>query len=407
MATRIADEHCGVTRYGWKALAGSVIGYAMDGFDLLALGFMLPAISAELALSAAEAGSLVTWTLAGAVAGGFTFGTLSDRFGRIRVLTWAILIYAGFTGLCATATGYWELALFRMGAGVGLGGEFGIGMTLAAEAWPATRRARVSSYVALGWQAGVLLAAFATPSLLPWIGWRGMFAVGMLPAIVAFIVRRTLDEPAIFVKAHARASARSAFSLLVKDGKARKTTAGIAVLCAVQNFGYYGLMIWLPSYLQTGLGLTLTKSGLWTATIVLGMAVGIWAFGQIADRFGRKPAFAAFQIGAAAMVFLYSRLTDPRMLLWAGAVMGMFVNGTLGGIGALMSEAYPTAARATAQDVLFNAGRAVGGLGPLVVGGLAAAYSFHAAIALLALIYVIAFGATLRWIPELKGKELE
>jgi MFS family permease len=403
----IIEEHGSVTRYGWKALAGSVIGYAMDGFDLLTLGFMLPAISADLAFSAAEAGSLVTWTLGGAVAGGFIFGTLSDHFGRISVLTWTILIFAGFTGLCATATGYWDLALFRMGAGVGLGGEFGIGMALAAEAWPATMRARASSYVALGWQAGVLLAAFATPFLLPRIGWRGMFAVGMLPAIVAFVVRRTLDEPVIFVKTHARARAQSAFSLLVKGVQAQKTTAGIAVLCAVQNFGYFGLMIWLPSYLETSLGLTLTTSGLWTATIVLGMAVGIWAFGQIADRFGRKPAFTAFQIGAATMVFLYSQLTDPRMLLWAGAIMGMFVNGTLGGIGSLLSEAYPTAARATAQNVLFNVGRGVGGLGPLVIGGLAAAYSFHAAIALLALIYVLAFSATVLLIPELKGKELE
>src|SRR5713101_278580 len=192
-----------VTVYGWKALAGSVIGYSMDGFDLLILGFMLAAISTDLGFTSAQAGSLVTWTLVGAVAGGLIFGTLSDHFGRIRVLTWTILIFAAFTGLCAFARGYWDLIAYRVIAGLGLGGEFGIGMALAAEAWPASKRARVSSYVALGWQAGVLLAAFIIPVLLPVVGWRGMFVLGLLPAVVAFIVRRTLDEPEIFVKKHA------------------------------------------------------------------------------------------------------------------------------------------------------------------------------------------------------------
>ena len=319
--TVTVGEEDRVTVYGWKALAGSVIGYAMDGFDMLILGFMLAAISADLVLTSTQAGSLVTWTLIGAVAGGLIFGTLSDHFGRIRVLTWTILIFAGFTGLCAFAQGYWDLAIYRMLAGFGLGGEFGIGMALAAEAWPASKRARVSSYVALGWQVGVLLAAFVTPLLLPVIGWRGMFLVGLLPALVAFIVRRTLEEPEIFVNRHA-ATKENSFRLLVKDRKTIRTTSGIAILCAVLNFGYYGIMWWMPSYLATSLGFSLTKSALWTASIALGIAFGIWAFGQLADRIGRKPVFLVFRIGAAIMVSLYARVTDPYTLLWYGSNHG-------------------------------------------------------------------------------------
>lgn len=403
---QIAGADDRVTTYGWKALAGSVIGYSMDGFDLLILSFMLAAISADLNLTNAQAGSLVTWTLMGAVLGGFFFGSLSDHFGRIRVLTWTILIFATFTGLCAIARGYWELVAYRIIAGLGLGGEFGIGMALATEAWPACKRARASSYVANGWQAGVLLAALVTPMLLPMIGWRGMFMVGVLPALVAFIVRRTLDEPEIFVKKHA-AKKENSFRLLVKDGKTIRTTVGIATLCSVQCFTYFGMMVWMPSYLAKSLGFSLTKSGMWTAVTVLGMAIGVWTFGQLADRIGRKPIFIVFQLGAALMVYVYSRVTDPHTLLWVGGIMGMAVNGMMGGLGALMSEAYPTAARATAQNALFNTGRAVGGLGPLVVGALAAKYSLNAAIALLASIYVLDIIATLFLIPELKGKELE
>ncbi len=105
-----------------KAMLASVTGYAMDGFDLLILGFMLPAISIELGLTSSAAGSLVTWTLIGAVLGGVIFGHLSDRFGRIRVLTLTILMFSLFTGLCAVAQGYWDLLAYRTLAGIGLGG---------------------------------------------------------------------------------------------------------------------------------------------------------------------------------------------------------------------------------------------------------------------------------------------
>jgi MFS family permease len=402
----IAGGNDRISAYGWKALAGSVIGYSMDGFDMLILGFMLAAISSDLALTNAQAGSLVTWTLFGAVAGGIVFGILSDHFGRIRVLTWTILIFAVFTGLCAFAQGYWDLAAYRTVAGLGLGGEFGIGMALATEAWPASRRARACSYVALGWQSGVLLAAFVTPLLLPRIGWRGMFTVGLAPALVAFIVRRTLDEPQIFVQKHAVGEENSLL-LLVKDRQTVRTTLGIGILCSVLNFAYYSIMTWMPSYLASSLGFSLTRSAIWTAATVLGMAVGIWVFGQLADRVGRKPIFILFQVAAMIMVLVYSRITAPQRLLWVGAIMGMCVNGQMGGLGALISEAYPTATRATAQNVLFNLGRAAGGLGPLIVGALAAKYSFHAAIALLASIYVLDVMATVFFIPELRGRELE
>ena len=187
-----------VNQYGWKALVGSAVGYAMDGFDLLILGFMLSAISADLNLTPAQSGSLVTWTLVGAVVGGIVFGALSDRYGRVRVLTWTIVLFAVFTGLCAIAQDYWDLLIYRTIAGIGLGGEFGIGMALAIEAWPAKHRAKAASYVALGWQFGVLAAALLTPVLLPHIGWRGMFVVGIFPAFVAWYLRVRLHEPEIF-----------------------------------------------------------------------------------------------------------------------------------------------------------------------------------------------------------------
>ena len=392
--------------YARKALIGSTLGFAMDGFDLLILGFMLPAIATDLGLSPVQSGALVTWTLIGAVLGGILFGVLSDYYGRVRVLAWTILLFAVFTGLCALAQGFWDLLAYRFVAGLGLGGEFGIGMALATEAWSAEKRARASSYVALGWQGGVLLAALVTPLLLPLIGWRGMFAVGIAPAVVAFIVRRTLGEPEIFVARAKGPRQPLPLGLLVKDWETTKTSFAMFVLCAVQNFGYYGIMIWLPNYLSQRFGYSLTKSSLWTAVTILGMAAGIWGFGQLADRIGRRPSLILYQIGAAVSLVVYSQLTDASALLIGGAVMGFFVNGMMGGYGALLSECYPTAARATAQNVLFNLGRGVGGFGPLVIGILASQYSFALTIALLSGIYVLDMVVTVFLVPGRRGEAL-
>ena len=395
-----------VDRDAIKALIGSALGYAMDGFDLLILGFMLKMISTDLSLSPAEGASLVTATLIGAVIGGIVFGMLSDRIGRVRVLTYTIVVFAVFTGLCGLAQGYWDLLAYRTLAGLGLGGEFGIGMALVAEAWPSSMRARVSSYVGLGWQLGVLAAAIVTPILLPVIGWRGMFMLGIFPAVAAYFIRSSLHEPELFIKKSHDRPKESALYLLVNNIETSKLSLGMIVLTSVQNFGYYGVMIWLPSYLSSRFGFALTQSAVWTMVTIAGMAIGIFTFGHIADRIGRRPAFFTYMLGAAIMVVVYSRLTDPIALLIAGAVMGFFVNGMLGGYGALISELYPTAARATAQNVLFNIGRAIGGFGPVVVGYVAGMYSFETAIALLSALYVLDIVAMWLLIPERKGAEL-
>jgi benzoate transport len=390
-----------------KALWGSAIGYAVDGFDLLILGFMLRVISADLHLTATQGASLVTATLVGAVFGGFVFGILSDRLGRVRVLTWTIVLFAVFTGLCALAQGYWDLLVYRTIAGAGLGGEFGIGMALVAEAWPASKRARASSYVGLGWQSGVLAAAIVTPILLPVIGWRGMFVLGIFPVIAAYYIRRRLHEPEVFTANKIRnPDVTRSLRQLVADKQIARTSLGMVILCSVQNFGYYGIMIWLPNYLSTRFGYGLTQSSVWTGVTIAGMALGIFLFGQIADRVGRRPAFLGYMLGAAIMVVVYSRLTDPTALLIGGAVMGFFVNGMLGGYGALISELYPTSARATAQNVFFNIGRAVAGFGPLAVGALSASYGFQTAIALLSLLYLVDIMALFVLVPERRGAEL-
>lgn len=386
-----------------KSLVAAIVGYAVDGFDMLLLAVSLTAITASLKLNSGQAGSLASYTLFGAVLGGIGFGMLSDRLGRVRVLTWTILVFAIFTGLCALAQDYTQFAVLRFFAGIGLGGEFGIGMTIVAETWPAAKRARATSYVALGWQFGVLCAALSGIWLLPHLGWRGMFALGVLPAIIAYAFRRRIHEPSMFTESeHTSVPIRE----LWRDATTTKNSLALIVLTSVQNFGYFGLMTWLPSYLAKHFHYSLTKSATWTAVTVLGMAAGILVFGHVADRFGRRPALCAYQFGATVSVIAYSQLTSSGALLIGGAIMGFFVNGALGGYGALLAELYPTEARATAENVLFNIGRGVGGFGPWLIGLLIAHYSFNGTIGFLGSIYILALVTTVFLIPERRGATL-
>ncbi|MGO1450356.1 MAG: MFS transporter [Brevibacterium aurantiacum] len=404
--------------YKRKALFAAAVGYGLDGFDLLILSFALGGIIATFGLSDVEAGSLSTITLFGAVLGGIIFGSLADRYGRVRVLTWTVLIFAVFTGLSSIAQGYWDMAAYRFIAGIGIGGEFGIGMALAAEAVPANQRARATSWVGVGFQIGVFAAAIVSAPVIALWGWRALFVIGLFPAIFAFVIRRGVQEPDKFVQSQrgqtAGESGDSAelptfgakIRALVKDRATVKITFAFIVLSTVQNFGYFGIIAWLPNYLSEKMDLGVTKGSLWTAVTVIGMLAGILIFGQVADRLGRRPAFWIFQAGAIVSILVYSQMTDPSALLIGGFFMGAFANGMLGGHGALLAEMYPTQVRATAQNVVFNIGRALGGLAPVVIALLADSFGFAFALALLPTIYIIQFLAMFL-LPEKRGVELE
>jgi MFS family permease len=258
--------------YGRKAVFASSIGYGLDGFDLLILSFALSGIMATFHLTDTEAGALTTLTLLGAVLGGIVVGILADRFGRVRMLTYSVILFAVFTGLSALATGYTDLAICRFiaGIGIGIGGEFGIGMTLAAEAVPARMRARATSWVALGFQFGVLAAALLFAPIITAFGWRGLFVVGAFPAVVAVIIRKPLHESPKFLEKAANVDLGvpkvrgNSLRLLVGNKKAVRVTIALIILTSVQNFGYFGIMSWLPRYLSTQFHLNLTNSSIWT-----------------------------------------------------------------------------------------------------------------------------------------------
>jgi MFS family permease len=380
--------------YRKKTVVASVAGLTLEGMDIMFISFAMSMIIAEFQIDMAAGGLISSITNLGMLAGGVIFGILADKFGRVRIFTYTILLFAVGTALTGLAQNIEQVYLFRFIAGLGAGGEYGIGMALVAEAWPKNKQGRASSYVSVGAQYGVILAALLSAMILPSWGWRGLFFVGLAPVIFAFIVRKKLDESPEWLASQKKKQ------LVKKQGKLMQlfatpriavTTVALAIMATVQIAGYNGLMIWLPSMLQQSQGLSVSSSALWTISTAAGMIAGMLTFGQFMDRFGMKRSYGIFLIASAIAVFLYSFASGSTGLLIGGAIVGFFSNGMFAGYGALISKYYSVEIRSTATNTIFNFGRALGGLSPILVGYILQNANVTVAMTYLALLYCISF----------------
>ncbi|MBI0030186.1 MFS transporter [Gilliamella apicola] len=395
------------TPYQKKTLFASTVGYALDGMDMMILGVCFSLISVSFNLSKTDLGTLTSVTLLGAVLGGILFGVLADKYGRVRVFSWTILIFSLFTGLCAISPNYESFLIFRFLSGLGLGGEFGIGMTLVSESWPKHKRSRATSIVALGFQAGIILSTLTVNFVGQAYGWRWAFAVGVLPALFVAWTRKGLEEPEIWQNLKDQNKNEIAVGKLFKTPKTTATTIGLTIACAVQNFGFYGLMVWMPSMIASELKLPFKDTLYWTISTTIGMSLGILIFGWLCDKFGRRPSYIIFLLISAISIWFYFQQTDMIILIIFGSAIGFFVNGMMGGYGALLAEHYPTDARSSAENIIFNVGRGIAGISQVLIAYFATVYSISYALALLSATYLLSAAAFVFLIPETKGKALE
>lgn len=396
----------------WRALVASTAGWTLDAMDVMLYAFALGHIRQEFGLSAAQAGALASVTLLSSAFGGIGFGVLADRYGRARMLRVAILTYSLFTALTATATTVWILALWRAMVGIGLGGEWSAGSVLVAETWPARHRGKAIGIMQSGWAIGYMLAAGLAALILPLWGWRPLFVIGILPALLAFWIRRHVPEPERWEpRGPEKGSLLSGLPVLFRAPLLGRTlvATGIATFLL---FAYWGLFTWVPTFLASpeaegGAGLGIVRSTGWIIPMQLGALAGYLSFGFLADRFGRRPVFLVFVLSSAVLVPLYGGAArDPVLLMILGPLIGFFGHGYFSVFGAMLAELYPTSIRGTAQGLCYNAGRAVSALAPYTIGAIADLRGLGAALAFTAIFYVVAGGLIFK-LPETRGAELE
>ena len=384
-------------------LGSTISGFGLENMDGMFVSFALSSMIMSLGISKTAAGFILTVTSVGSLLGGLIFGLLADKFGRVKVFTYSIFIFAFATAAMYFAKNVEMVYLFRFLSGFGTGGEYGAGITLIAENFSKHKIGKLTSLASIGGQIGAILAAGISALVIPYFGWHALFLVGLVPVVFAYIFRRKLKESKEYVQTKANHSkSKVSISRLFNSPKIAYQSIALMIMVFVQTAGYYGLMTWLPSLMQKQLKISVSKSSLWMITTIIGMSLGMLAFGTIMDRFGPRISFGIFLIASAVSVYSILLSFNAESLLLAAFVLGFFSDGMYGGYGVIVSRLYPTEIRATANDTIVSIGKFVGkGFSPLLIGFMLDHASLFAVMGMLSALYIISF-TIMMTIPSLR-----
>jgi MFS family permease len=418
-----------------RALIAAALGWMLDSFDVMLYALVLASMMHDLSISPSTAGWLGSIALLSGAVGGIAFGMIADRVGRTRALMASVLIYSIATAACGFAQSIMQLALFRVILGFGMGGEWASGAALVSETWPDQHRGKALGLMQSAWAIGYAAAAIVTWLVLPYGGWRAVFFVGILPALLTLWVRRRVEEPEIWQAARraqlaTRAPASSSTSRSdepfdaigrglvqivsvferVFSGPLWKFTLALTLMNSCTLFAWWGFNLWIPAYLslptnEGGIGLSTAAMSGFVVAMQVGMWFGYVTFGYVADIIGRRRTYVIYLVSAAALMCTYGLVREPIVLLALGPFVAFFATGHFSGLGTVTAEIYATDIRATAQGLTYNVGRIASAIAPFAVGTFARTHGYGAALSIASSAFLLA-ALFFIWIPETKGRTL-
>jgi MFS family permease len=445
--------YSGMTRYHWFVLVVAALGWLFDCLDQQLFNLARkPAMESLLATAGAAAnpkdvdfyGGLSTCIfLAGWATGGLIFGVVGDRIGRAKTMMITILIYSLCTGLSAISRGFWDFAFYRFITGLGVGGEFAVGVALVAEVMPDRARpyalgllqalSAVGNFGAalIGIGLGLAQKSFENGLIGGWEPWRWKFVIGALPAVLALVIRAGLKEPERWQEMKKQAAAAGTslggYGALFADPRWRRNAIiGMLLACAgvigLWGIGFFAIDLQRSVLKKTfeaqgltgaDLGSRLTIwSGIASMMIQVGAFVGMMFAARICQRLGRRPFFAIFFTAAmlsTMMVFRY--LDDISDFWWMLPIMGFCQLSLFAGYAIYFPELFPTRLRSTGTSFCYNVGRFVAASGPFLLGQLSSTVfagspePMRPAGLLMCLIFLLGL-AVLPFAPETKGRPL-
>jgi MFS family permease len=440
----------GLTGYHWFVLLVAALGWTFDTMDqqLFVLA-RKPAMTELLTGSGGvpattviqEYGGYATSIfLIGWATGGIIFGIFGDLFGRVRTMVLTILLYSLFTGLSALSVGFWDFAFYRFLTGLGVGGEFAVGVALVAEVMPDRARPSALGLLQALSAVGNITAAVIGIGLsyaveYGWLtsSWRVMFLVGIVPALLALLVFRNLKEPAKWQAVAAQTSLSQRlggfFSELFREPRwARNALVGM-LLASAGVIGLWGIgffSIDLQRYVfrthfeaqqmdPKTMDFLIDRWAGWTSVMLnVGAALGIYAFSQVAQYTGRKPAFAvSFVLALLSTAFVFWYLRSFYDIFWMIPIMGFCQLALFGGYAIYFPELFPTRLRSTGTSFCYNVGRFVAAIGPTALGlltnrvykGFEAPWPMRYAGVTMCAVFLLGL-VVLPFAPETKGKPL-
>lgn len=388
-------------------------GWILDAMDVMMFSFAIPSIIAAFAINNADAGLIGTATLLSSAVGGWAAGALADRVGRVRMLQITIAWFAVFTFLCGFAQSYTQLFAFRALMGFGFGGEWAAAAILIGEVIRAEHRGKAVGAMQSAWPVGWGLAALVATlffSVFPQeIAWRVLFWFGLTPALLVFFVRRLVSEPPVFAQTRQNmaAAGKAANFLEIFSPPMLRTTVLSCLLSTGALGGYYAITTWIPTFLRIERKLTVLGTGGYLAVIITGSFIGGLVSAWLNDRVGRRPTFILFAVLSLITVIGYTLIPlDDRTMLYLGFPLGFFSQGIFSGMGAFLTELFPTRMRGSGQGFSYNFGRGVAALIPFLVGLLSAKLSLGQSIGVFAaMAYGLMIAAALA-LPETRGRQL-
>jgi MFS family permease len=397
-----------ITRVERQTLIAGGLGWMLDAMDVMLYSLVLAFLIREFAMDTRTAGFLNSLTLLASAIGGFLFGWIADRVGRTRALMASIVLYSVASAACGFSHTIPQLATFRFLLGLGMGGEWTAGAALIAETWRAEHRGKALGLMQSAYAIGEAIAALVVALILPHFGWRVVFFVGVLPALLVFWIRRGVPEPALWMKR--KEVERGSFFRIFLSKDVLRVGALATAMNACAMFGYWGLFTWIPAYLslpvaQGGRGLSLVKTTTFFLVLCFGKWLGYALFGFFADAFGRRKPYFVYLLVAAALVPIYGTAKSGFWLLVLGPFVAFFGTGFFSGYAAIASEIFPGEIRAAAMGLSYNVGRGLSAAAPFAVGALALHYGIGPSFFLQAGAFFVAALLALL-LPETAGRPL-
>jgi SHS family lactate transporter-like MFS transporter len=407
-----------VSRDQWRAFWAVFLGWIVDAFDFNILAFILIDIEKGFTVSSALAGALGTVTLIMRLVGGTLAGTAADKWGRKLPLMLSVVWFSLFAFLSGFSTSYAMLFALRALFGIGMGGEWAAGMPLVFEHWPTKLRGLVSGLMLGGWYWGYLLAAVtfhyiyplfnATPDL----GWRVMFWIAIVPALLTFWIRRKVPESPVWLERQRLLKQAALEGKTIKEPKVSLgrifkpdmilTTLQTSLVIGSFMCVYYSINFWYPTFLREAGRPTLP----FLAVFNIGAIVGTAAWGRISEtRLGRRGAVTiTLGVGMAALP-LYLHATSSLWLGVGALLMGSFGMGIWGMAPAYTNERFPTSVRGVGPGFCYHAGAAIGALLPTVLGRLRdTGMKLTTAMSVAMLISAVLAGVLIWLGPETRGR---
>jgi MFS transporter, SHS family, lactate transporter len=385
-----------------KVVFASFLGWTLDAFDYFLLVFVLPDVARTFDVGVAEVAFSLTLTLAMRPVGALIFGRLADKFGRRPVLMVDIVLFAVLEAASALAPTLATLLVVRALFGIAMGGEWGIGASLAMESIPAKARGAVSGLLQEGYAAGYLIGGIFYIALFDHIGWRGMFALGVLPALLVFYVRRHVPESPVWERS-ARATVKPSLATTMRGRW--PLFAYLVLLMMAFNMFSHGSQDLYPTFLKQQMKFDTHTVGLLTVVLNLGAITGGLFFGAWSEKVGRRRAIIVASLLALPMIPLWA-YGGSVVLLGIGVFMlQVAVQGAWGVVPVHLNELSPDAVRGTLPGFAYQGGNLLASItAPLMTmlavrngGNYALVMSIFIACVAVFLAVVTAFG------PEARG----